>query len=522
MFTHLPGATPLVSVLMPTYKHAAFIRRAIESLRAQTLHDWELVIVDDGSPDDTLSAIQSYLLDARVHYRRLQRNGGLGAALNLCTDLARSRYIAYLPSDDVFYPEHLAELARLLEREPHIYLAYSGLRWAYDRYEATLQGNEAVGRETEALLNPPPVLKGAMITSGNLFAPVQVMHRRELEQRVRWATRDEIESDTLERDFWRDLARQGARLCHVDRVSCEWVDHPDQRHKIIAGQALTGGLSRFRQYYAIPSGQWLNWQPSYGVRVDERKRFGRFAQPRALPEREGLKILLVGDLGFNPERVVAFEERGHLLYGLWLPHPETWDTTGPLPFGNIVDIPFDADWRARVLELQPDVIYALLNWQAIEFIGQIFDAQLGIPFVFHFKEGPFICQEKGTWPTLIRLLSQSDGRIFSSEEASEWFQLATGGLFDSSSTFVLDGDLPKIDWFGDDWAPKLSARTGEIHTVCPGRPLGLDPFDGIAAARIHVHFYGDHFHQAFPNWTRNGLATGYMHLHPTVEPDEWV
>jgi hypothetical protein len=75
---------------------------------------------------------------------------------------------------------------------------------------------------------------------------------------------------------------------------------------------------------------------------------------------------------------------------------------------------------------------------------------------------------------------------------------------------------------GDDWAPKLSALDGEIHTVCTGRPLGLDPFAGIARHGIHVHVYGEHFHQYFPNWTREGLVTGHLHLHPNVEPDAWV
>jgi hypothetical protein len=87
---------------------------------------------------------------------------------------------------------------------------------------------------------------------------------------------------------------------------------------------------------------------------------------------------------------------------------------------------------------------------------------------------------------------------------------------------VLDGDLPKADWMTDAWAPKLSARDGQLHTVCPGRPLGLDPFEELARAGIHVHFYGRHFHRWFPNWTRNGLATGHMHLHDAVEPDAWV
>ncbi len=150
------------------------------------------------------------------------------------------------------------------------------------------------------------------------------------------------------------------------------------------------------------------------------------------------------------------------------------------------------------------------------------NAQLGIPLVFHFKEGPFITFEHGAWPMLTQVLAASDGQIFISPENLEWFQLALDDALDPAATFVLDGDLPKADWMSDEWSPKLSERDGEIHTVCPGRPLGLDPFDAIANAKIHVHFYGEHFQEWFPNWTRASQSTGYMHIHPTVEPEDWV
>src|SRR5215472_3094090 len=94
---------PLVSVLMPTYRQDAFIARALESLLAQTLDDWELVLVDDGSPDDTHAVVRRYLDDGRIRYVRNVRNAGLGAALNQATALATGRTIAYLPSDDFYH-----------------------------------------------------------------------------------------------------------------------------------------------------------------------------------------------------------------------------------------------------------------------------------------------------------------------------------------------------------------------------------------------------------------------------------
>lgn len=510
---------PRVSVLMPTFKQAAFIRRALESLRAQTFADWELVIVDDGSPDGTASVVAPYLADPRLRYHRLERNRGLGAALNVATGLARGDCVAYLPSDDLYYPDHLARLVATIEAQSGSGLVYGGLRWAGTRSGPTLHGEGAIGREAEALAHPPPFDQRAPLTSGNLFALVQVLHRRDVSG-LRWAEREEVVSDRLEADFWRALLDTGVRPAYAGAITCQWVWHDEGRTRIIAGP--DGGLARYRAYYGVGRGEWLNWQPTRGVQVDEHARWGRFDCRRALPEPEGLKILLVGELGFNPERVLAFEEAGHQLFGLWVARPEPWDATGPFPWGNIVDIPLDRQWAERVRAVGPNIIYALLNWQALPLIEALLDARLGIPLVFHFKEGPFICLEKGLWPLLVRVLRASDGRVVINAEMAAWFALATDEALDPETTFILDGDLPKAEWFGEGWAPKLSDADGQIHTVCPGRPLGLDPFEAIAEAGIHVHFYGDHFHRQHPNWARAGLATGHMHLHPTVEPAGWV
>ena len=508
-----------VSVLMPTFKQSTFIRRALESLLAQTYPHWELLILDDGSPDETCATVEPYLTDTRIKYLRLKRNQGLGAALNQLTAMARGQYLAYLPSDDIYYPEHLARLVEILNAEPQLYLAYGGVRWG-DRFMPTLLGSEPVGHEAETLAQPPPEnLKEHPMPNGNILKLVQVMHRRDLEDKTRWATREEIVSDSLEPDYWRSLLANGAQFKYAGEVSCEWMNHATQRHRIVV--AYTGGLSYYRQYYGIGQGEWLNWQPSRGWPVVERERWGQFDTVRELPQPGGLKILLVGELGFNPERILALEERGHKLYGLWVPHPETWDATGPFPFGNIETIPYTRHWAEQVKAIQPDVIYALLNWQAIPLIHEVFEAGLDLPFVFHFKEGPNACMDNGIWPALIHLLTEADGRIFINEETYEWFQIVTDHGLDPAATMILDGDLPKIEWMTCDWQPKLSAQDGKIHTVCTGRPLGIE-IDEVAAAGINVHLYGVSFHQGFPNWVRQGLAAGVVHLHPTVEPKDWV
>ena len=103
--------TPLVSIIMPSYQTAAWIGAAIASVRAQTFPDWELLIVDDGSRDDSLAVIER-AAEAELGQRILltRHAGGLGAARarNLALAAARGRYVAFLDSDDLWYPGKLA------------------------------------------------------------------------------------------------------------------------------------------------------------------------------------------------------------------------------------------------------------------------------------------------------------------------------------------------------------------------------------------------------------------------------
>jgi hypothetical protein len=236
--------------------------------------------------------------------------------------------------------------------------------------------------------------------------------------------------------------------------------------------------------------------------------------------------LLVGELSYNPERILALEERGHKLYGLWTQDPISLNAVGPLPFGHVEDLPRD-NWQKALGKIQPDIIYALLNWQTVPFAYQVLNENPGIPFVWHFKEGPFVCIEKGIWHKLVDLCTLSDGQIYSSSEMLDWFKLVlpqTKHAF--SNTLILDGDLPKQEWFTENRSPLLSQATGEIHTVVPGRPIGLHPpaVAELAKQHIHLHFYGDFIQELWREWIPKvqQLAPGYLHLHANIDQRYWV
>ena len=102
MSDRIVPAPPRVSVVMPTFKQARFLRRAIDSLLTQSMADWELIVVDDGSPDDTQALLAPFLADPRIRGVRFDTNQGLGCALNAGLDAGSGALVAYLPSDDVW------------------------------------------------------------------------------------------------------------------------------------------------------------------------------------------------------------------------------------------------------------------------------------------------------------------------------------------------------------------------------------------------------------------------------------
>jgi len=105
------AAAPRVSVVMAAYNAADHIGKAIESLERQSLREWELVIVDDCSRDNTREIVQSFQeKDARIVYRRMPENKGPAAARNLGFALARGEWITVLDSDDQYEPDRLRAL----------------------------------------------------------------------------------------------------------------------------------------------------------------------------------------------------------------------------------------------------------------------------------------------------------------------------------------------------------------------------------------------------------------------------
>ncbi len=128
---------PTVSIIMPSYNAARFILASIASVVAQTFTDWELLIVDDASRDDTVEQIRAhYQHESRVRLTVLAQNQGAAVARNTAIEAARGRYIAFLDCDDHWLPEKLEVQLRFMEQ--------TGSSFTFTAYEKVLETGEQV------------------------------------------------------------------------------------------------------------------------------------------------------------------------------------------------------------------------------------------------------------------------------------------------------------------------------------------------------------------------------------------
>ncbi len=119
-------AMPLVSVILPTFDRPGWLPRAVGSVLDQTCPDFELIVIDDGSPEDVGPALAPFD-DDRICLVKLPQNRGLSAARNAGIEAARGEYLAFQDDDDVWHPEKLERQLHVLVERPEVGVVYSDM-----------------------------------------------------------------------------------------------------------------------------------------------------------------------------------------------------------------------------------------------------------------------------------------------------------------------------------------------------------------------------------------------------------
>lgn len=163
---------PLFSIITPTYNSVDFVQETIQSVQAQTLADWELIVVDDGSVDDTVAIVRTEAdSDARIKLLAGAENRGAAVARNTGIEEAGGRYIAFLDSDDLWFPTKLETQKQAFERMSPV-LVYS----AYERLD------DATGRRT--LINVPESIDYSGLLNSTVIATLTAAYDTQMVGKV--------------------------------------------------------------------------------------------------------------------------------------------------------------------------------------------------------------------------------------------------------------------------------------------------------------------------------------------------
>ena len=207
----MPGpqaGDPLVSVIIPAYKVASFIKTTLDSVLSQTFTDYEIIVINDGSPDteELERQIESY--SNSINYLT-QPNQGAGAARNAGIRAARGKYVAFLDGDDFWLPEFLKEQVALISSDGGFDLVYAdaiNLQGATFSRTSNMDVNPSSGFVTAESLRTG---KCNVITSS-------VVARRDLIIEV--GLFDESFPNSQDFDLWLRLAKHGARMTYQKKV----------------------------------------------------------------------------------------------------------------------------------------------------------------------------------------------------------------------------------------------------------------------------------------------------------------
>ena len=208
--------TPLFSIVTPMWKGAALVGATIESVLAQSFSDWELIVVDDCSPDEGAGArvVERYAnQDNRIQLIRATVNRGSSGARNQAMEAARGRYLAFLDSDDLWHPSYLETMKRHIEEctDSAVAVFFCGYRRMDSLCARTVLPDYSC---------PGPKDFNALLYHCPIFPSAAIVDTTKLKTPVRF--REELQNLRDDYVYWLDIARQGLLCCGFDDILVDY------------------------------------------------------------------------------------------------------------------------------------------------------------------------------------------------------------------------------------------------------------------------------------------------------------
>lgn len=204
---------PVVSILMPVYNTADYLREAVDSMLNQTFTDFELIVLNDCSPDNADEILDTYT-DPRIVRYKGEKNQGLANVLNVGMDMARGKYIARMDSDDISHPNRLQVQVDYLESHPDVDLCSAGMHLFGEKEEVWSRPTDAEAVKVIALFYSP-ILHASSVWRKEAFDKNGLRFRQNM-----------VPAEDY--DMWCRALTKGLRLVDISDVLYEYRIRPGQ------------------------------------------------------------------------------------------------------------------------------------------------------------------------------------------------------------------------------------------------------------------------------------------------------
>lgn len=243
----------LVSVIIPNYNHAHFLGEAIQSVLGQSYHDFEIIVVDDGSTDNTREVVAKFGSQVRYIW---QENQGLSAARNTGIRAARGEIIGLLDADDLYEPDFLSTLVPLLYNDPEADAVYCASQFVDET-------NRALPQQTRMAVTPERLYD--KLLHGGFFPPLCLVAYKYCYERA--GLFDSSFQGCADWDMWLRMSRR-FRIIGTDQLLA--------RYRVVSHSMSTDPLHMLDDRNAVLLKQFGDNSSDFGQRkTDQRKAFGR-------------------------------------------------------------------------------------------------------------------------------------------------------------------------------------------------------------------------------------------------------
>ncbi|OGR82362.1 MAG: hypothetical protein A3J74_02800 [Elusimicrobia bacterium RIFCSPHIGHO2_02_FULL_57_9] len=290
---------PFFSIILPTYNRARMLPGALETVKLQTFQDYEVLIVDDGSADETPRMIREWTRDPRFKYHRLEKNIGNMYCRNLALGMASGSWITNIDSDDFWTLDRLDEFAKYFSAHPNAGFVFSngylhrygriiGTAFAHDRpiKEGRVPGHYAVGEEFLPYLTTNLAIPRAHYQKYGSYRKDMVILDNELYARM---LEDGVEAGVIRKPL-------AVRRIHGGQVTHKWIEeYPEAVEALKAGNAppQTMAVEKEKLVYEFSNYLLRNLQPAE-ARQFMLRELGEKAKQSRLYRQSFVPAILLG------------------------------------------------------------------------------------------------------------------------------------------------------------------------------------------------------------------------------------